>query len=72
MRYEREDQKLRKTYVLLMQISQDILQTIGFLSQAGLFLAEFVYLGEDYSQKILQDDDNIKELFPGLKKIEEN
>jgi hypothetical protein len=71
MRFEREDSSLRKNYLLLVDINQEILQTIGFLSQAGLYIGEFVYLGEDYSQKILQDDTNIKDLFPGLKKLEE-
>lgn len=71
MRFDEEDESLKKDFEAFTQISQDVLQSIGFLSQVGLNLAEFVYLGGNYAQKILQDDKNIKELFPGLKNTEE-
>ena len=71
MRFEEENENLKKNYNVFSQISQEVNQSIGFLSQIGLHLGEFIYLGENYSQKILQDDANIKELFPGLKTLEE-
>ena len=71
MRFDEEDEDLRLNYEVFSEVSQDILQSIGFLSQAGLNIAEFVYLGGNYTQKVLQDDVNIKELYPGLKTPED-
>lgn len=71
MRFEAVNDQLKKNYNLLLHISQDLQQTIGFLSQTGLHLGEFIYLGENYSNKILQDEENIKELFPSLKSLDE-
>ena len=68
MRFDEEDEELKYNYEEFEVISQDILQSIGFLSQSGLHLAEFIYLGGNYAQKVLQDEGNILELFPGLKK----
>lgn len=68
MRFDEEDEELKYSYEEFEVISQDILQSIGFLSQSGLYLAEFIYLGGNYAQKVLQDEANILELFPGLKK----
>ena len=68
MRFDEEDDELYEFYEKFSGISQDILQSIGFLSQSGLYLAEFIYLGGNYAQKVLQDEANILELFPGLKR----
>jgi hypothetical protein len=70
MRFDEEDEELFEFYEKFSGISQDILQSIGFLSQSGLYLAEFIYLGGNYAQKVLQDEANILELFPGLKRSE--
>jgi hypothetical protein len=71
MRFDEEDSDLLQFYEKFQGISQDILQSIGFLSQSGLYLAEFIYLGGNYAQKVLQDEANILELFPGLNKGQE-
>ena len=71
MSFDNEDENLKRVYVQLGKINQDILQSIGYLSQVGSYFGEFIYLGENYSQKVLKDDQNIKELFPGLKYLEE-
>jgi hypothetical protein len=70
MRFDEESQDLLNCYEILTDVSQDVLQTIGFLSQTGLNIGEFLYLGGNYAQKVMQDDANLKELFPGLKSID--
>lgn len=54
----------------LEKIGQEIVQTIAFLKLSKFPLKEFVYLGENYEEKILKDNESFRLLYPGIKNTE--
>lgn len=54
----------------LEKIGQEIVQTIAFYKLSKFPVKEFVYLGENYEEKVRKDNESFKNLYPGIRNTE--
>ncbi|CAG9333204.1 unnamed protein product [Blepharisma stoltei] len=66
MALEESNPDVNSNYKSLSSISEELIQALNFWKQLGLPFSTFIYLGEDYSTKVYEDNSNIRSLFPGL------
>lgn len=57
---------LQKEYKQLLSTSQDLLELVAQWKVSGLPYLKFIFLGNDYSNKVHEDNANILALFPSL------
>lgn len=67
LKFMSSNTNISQQYIYLKTLSQEILQKIYYLKATKFPINNFIYLNNDYSEKIFKDFENIYLIYPDLK-----